>query len=435
MVPRTIQSREAATAAQGRFVMSATVLKFPEPKLRATCAACGIEAGCDCNAPYVPAGARAAAAVAATPEKSNRAIAAEIDVSDKTVAAARKRGAEYSATERVGKDGKKYKAAKPRVKTAPLVSEGQIHEATRGFVAMLRKARKEKDIDKYNGRRTVAFQHFKFLIVHNGLPALYENERRRNHRTFEDYLVSGSFYTQRVKANILPRSVAQTLREAFDEWEFTNQVKDYGEPHEICQLCEQERIRYHFEIRNRLTNNCLLIGSQCILKFDVPVYDERGVRVPAALVRQRLNQIKQKMRLDACLAALSNVARLEQNEILDSALAYYAANKNLSPKFAYVVFWRLQVHRIDHSPSFFKIATRRDRHRRDLWEMHPDRVRLLWPALSANQRELVLRAGYLPPQKPRRMLGDAAKNNWTYEAMLQAGWTDKLLIDQGLMTA
>jgi hypothetical protein len=245
--------------------------------------------------------------------------------------------------------------------------------------------------------------------------------------------VSDSFYTQRVKANILPRSIAQTMREALDEWEFTNRVKDYGEPCEICRLCEQEHIRYHFEIRNRLTNNCLHIGSQCILKFDVPVYDERGTRIPAALVRQRLNQLKQKMRLDSCLAALTNVARLEQNEILDSALAYYAANKKLSPKFAYVVFWRLQVHRIDHSPSFFKIATRRDQHRWDLWGMPSDRVRLLWPALSASQRELVSRAGNAPP-KPRRMLGDAATNGWTYEAMLQAGWTDQMLTANGLMS-
>jgi hypothetical protein len=51
---------------------------------------------------------RAEEAVAANPEKSDRAIAQEIGVSDKTVAKARKRTADQSAVaKRTGKDGKK----------------------------------------------------------------------------------------------------------------------------------------------------------------------------------------------------------------------------------------------------------------------------------------------------------------------------------------
>jgi len=92
---------------------------MPAPVLRAKCSACGTEATCECNAPYVPAGERAAAAVAASPEKSNRAIAAEIGVSDKTVAAARKATAEHSAVPatRTGRDGKarRMPAAKPNI--------------------------------------------------------------------------------------------------------------------------------------------------------------------------------------------------------------------------------------------------------------------------------------------------------------------------------
>jgi len=48
------------------------------------------DAACNCGAPYVPAGRRAAEAVATNPEKSDRAIAAEIGVDRETVARARK---------------------------------------------------------------------------------------------------------------------------------------------------------------------------------------------------------------------------------------------------------------------------------------------------------------------------------------------------------
>jgi len=65
-------------------------------------------AACDCGVAYVPAGQRAAEAVQKSPEKSNRAIAAEIGVDHKTVAKAR---GDNSPPERVtGRDGKSYPA-------------------------------------------------------------------------------------------------------------------------------------------------------------------------------------------------------------------------------------------------------------------------------------------------------------------------------------
>jgi hypothetical protein len=80
--------------------------------VRLQCSACGAEANasCNCGKPYVPAKQRAADAVAAHPEKSNRAIAAEVGVDEKTVRQARDSTADYSAVEeRTGLDGKKRK--------------------------------------------------------------------------------------------------------------------------------------------------------------------------------------------------------------------------------------------------------------------------------------------------------------------------------------
>jgi hypothetical protein len=57
-----------------------TEMEAPVPSARQLrCSECGeiAEAACDCGAPYLPAGARAAEAIAKHPEKSDRAIAAE----------------------------------------------------------------------------------------------------------------------------------------------------------------------------------------------------------------------------------------------------------------------------------------------------------------------------------------------------------------------
>ena len=73
---------------------------------------CGSEAkaSCSCGVSYVPKKVRAAEAVAANPEKSNRAIAEDLNVDEWTVREARKSGAGDPAGDeiRTGRDGKSY---------------------------------------------------------------------------------------------------------------------------------------------------------------------------------------------------------------------------------------------------------------------------------------------------------------------------------------
>jgi hypothetical protein len=83
---------------------------------RMVCTSCGAEANASrtCGVAYVPKSVRAAEAVKANPEKSNRAIAAEIGVSEPTVRLAREQGTSCDAPEKVvGKDGKSYAAKRP----------------------------------------------------------------------------------------------------------------------------------------------------------------------------------------------------------------------------------------------------------------------------------------------------------------------------------
>lgn len=88
-----------------------TVVPFRRP-IRLACEKCGAEthAACDCGVAYTAAAARAADAIAANPEKSDRAIAAAIGVGRETVRRARKATAPHGAVEkRIGLDGKARK--------------------------------------------------------------------------------------------------------------------------------------------------------------------------------------------------------------------------------------------------------------------------------------------------------------------------------------
>jgi DNA-binding Lrp family transcriptional regulator len=89
---------------------------------RMVCTACGAEANasCSCGKPYVPAKERAVEAIKANPQKSNRAIAKETDLSLGTVNNARNELTEQGcsvAEPRIGLDGKKRQPIKRRSMT------------------------------------------------------------------------------------------------------------------------------------------------------------------------------------------------------------------------------------------------------------------------------------------------------------------------------
>jgi hypothetical protein len=203
-------------------------------------------------------------------------------------------------------------------------------------------------------------------------------------------------YTQRVLESILPLSIGDTLPKAFEEWQFTGSTTDHEEPCETCQLCGQEGLRYHFEIENRYTRCTLQVGSQCILQFDLAVF-ENGRRLLPAEAKKKLQKLTDQMRLDSCIRSLEKLAMAERSEILTNALAYYRKNKKLTPKQAFVVFWRLRRNGIDHAPSFFNISLKKKKYRTDLEQMETSKVHFFWHALTPSQRRQAIGFGHTPP--------------------------------------
>lgn len=205
-----------------------------------------------------------------------------------------------------------------------------------------------------------------------------------------------SGYTQRVRDSILPRSVAGALPAAFAEWAFTENTIDHEAPIETCELCGQQDLRHHFEIANRYTEATLWVGSHCILQFEVAVLED-GRRLPPDEAKRRLAKLTHQMQLESCVKALERLAAAEDSPILSGALNYYRRNKKLTPKYAAVVFWKLQSLRLDHQPSFFQVELRRAQHVEDLRQMPTRRVHRFWGALSPAQRRKAVELGHRSP--------------------------------------
>lgn len=194
-------------------------------------------------------------------------------------------------------------------------------------------------------------------------------------------------YSERVRRNILPLSVCDTLPQAFEEWSLTDQTIDHGRPDEKCRLCDKDGVRYHFLVRNELTGESLMVGSHCILQFGLSVFDH-GRRLNPKEAKKKLDRLTSKMRLDSTISSLERLAEKENDRRLSGALSYMKINKRLTPKYAAMVLWRLQKEHIDHCPSFFKVTLRRDDHKEALRTMKHCSLGYLWPALTSSQRKL-----------------------------------------------
>ncbi|MDK2770383.1 MAG: hypothetical protein KYX69_22005 [Sphingomonas sp.] len=205
-------------------------------------------------------------------------------------------------------------------------------------------------------------------------------------------------YKQVVRDSLLPLSVGGTLPVAFAEWSFTGITHDHEQATEICDLCGKRDLRYHFQIANGLTGAELWVGSHCILQFELPVFDGDRQIAPAE-ARAHLQAHVRRMQIEYCIKALSILADREDSNILRGALDYYARKNKLTPRYADVVFWRLQRHRIEHQPSFFAIELRERRHIDALRDLPTKRVHRLWGALTSAQRRKAVELGHPAPRQ------------------------------------
>jgi hypothetical protein len=91
--------------------MTATIIKMSIQRM--ICTGCGAEANasCNCGVAYQPKSLRAADAIKANPQRSDRAIAADLGISPTTVGKARHVSIGGHVSDRTGLDGKVYRVS------------------------------------------------------------------------------------------------------------------------------------------------------------------------------------------------------------------------------------------------------------------------------------------------------------------------------------
>ena len=162
--------------------------------------------------------------------------------------------------------------------------------------------------------------------------------------------MKGTKWRNKAQKNLLLKSIEKSDHLlAAEEWEFTGNVIDHEVTDRTCELCEGENLRYHFEIKNKDNNNELMVGSTCITKFDITIWDDQGNEILGSSKKNTfLNKEIQKKKREFVLNALRGIWRKSKGGVryeVESLGKIYKEGKALSP---------------DHAIRLIKILQRND---------------------------------------------------------------------------
>jgi hypothetical protein len=95
-----------------------------------------------------------------------------------------------------------------------------------------------------------------------------------------------NYYLEKAKKNIIPRSLAQILPDAFGEWEWTGEVEKISPCESMdCELCGHSGLRKVFKIYNAYTGMVLWVGSCCVRKF-ISKHATKGILTPKEMASE-----------------------------------------------------------------------------------------------------------------------------------------------------
>ena len=177
---------------------------------------------------------------------------------------------------------------------------------------------------------------------------------------------------------------------------------DLEEPAETCELCEHPDIRYQFEIANRHTHKTLLVGSECIHKFEISAIDEFGALLDHECSRQKVEKDRRTLISDArkrrVIHALVKLSALDNDFKIEWFIDYFQDRHAFTPNQLATLLWRLVKHRVQYNPSDFPMIIRRAREKDQLLNMPDWKLRNVWPCMSASQRQFhIEQKGVAPP--------------------------------------
>lgn len=188
--------------------------------------------------------------------------------------------------------------------------------------------------------------------------------------------------------NILANSNSQNFKAALVEWEFSGVVNDYKLRCISCEMCEHEKLRYHFVIKNPTTGKELKVGSSCILKFaDIRVIDKHGRTATGNLRGIVLDNAMTELQRQMMLSPLRELWKrnFKFRDYITKQVGFYKKNGAFYPSAIVRLFKGLKKCGVEFDPSLYPVYLRKASCKDDVVKMTCSDYELVVNALSKEQ--------------------------------------------------
>jgi hypothetical protein len=200
-------------------------------------------------------------------------------------------------------------------------------------------------------------------------------------------------WAERASASLLPLSKGTTLTAALKEWTYTGRFFDLEATDGTCELCGQQDLRYHFEIENSATDASLLVGSECIKRFEISGIDEQGRRLDAdetgRLVDRHRRGLVEDARKQRVMTALLKLGSKVPDFDAQNFIAFVDDKGAFTPNQVAMIFWRLSSAGVEYRAPDWKVRLRRDSDYSQLRTMKPAAFKRVIAALTSTQSRRV----------------------------------------------
>ncbi len=178
---------------------------------------------------------------------------------------------------------------------------------------------------------------------------------------------------------------------AAKEWCFSGNVVDHFISNQICQLCEGENLRYHFEIlRDNPDKLSLFVGSSCIKKFDISVFDDKGKEVfgteKNTFLKKKIEEKKQELLLEQ-LRLLWSKSNTDEREEIEYYVHNYKRKNGFNPEELCFLFSLMGNYQIEFTPILYKVSLRSQFELQSLRNMTEKERDMILPCLSVAQKK------------------------------------------------
>ncbi len=187
-----------------------------------------------------------------------------------------------------------------------------------------------------------------------------------------------------------------TLRESVgnpESWSFTWQIRDDVSLSSTCDFCGRDELRLTYEVTREA--QALWICQSCVGRYPIGASLD-GERMGPQAARAHAHGLTARLKQQTCQDIIRRVQAALPDAALDEIVVYFDRNLQLSPQCAARLFSAMAQAGEGTNARVFEVQTRSNAHQQEFGALDDAGRRLVWSALSPQQRRRIDSLGFAP---------------------------------------